>query len=352
VNRILIVRTSALGDIVHALPAVTALREAYPSARLDWVVDARHAELVELVPIVNRRIVIGGSTDEEGRARAGLSARLSDLRATVRELQAQRYDIAIDLQGLLRSAMIARWSGASRVVGFHRSRLREPIASLFYKETFNPSSAPGAHVVFKNLGLVEALGVAANRVEFPLERRDSAAVRQTLERVRVGGGRFAVINPGAGWPNKRWPPERLGALARSMLEVHGLPSVVLWGPGEDMMAGTVVSASGGAAYLAPPTSLSDLVTLASKATLFVAGDTGPLHVAVALGTPVVGIYGPTSPARTGPWQSSDITVSRHPQCRCANLRACRVRQWCLGDVSVEEVARAVTARLASAGTRA
>jgi ADP-heptose:LPS heptosyltransferase len=94
------------------------------------------------------------------------------------------------------------------------------------------------------------------------------------------------------------------------------------------------------------------VTLASKATLFVAGDTGPLHVAVALGTPVVGIYGPTSPARTGPWQSSDITVSRHPQCRCANLRACRVRQWCLGDVSVEEVARAVTARLASAGTRA
>jgi lipopolysaccharide heptosyltransferase I len=352
VNRILIVRTSSLGDIVHGLPAVAALRHAYPSSRIDWVVDARHAALLELVPIVNRRIVIGGTTLAEG-GRAGLMSRLAGFRETLRELKSQHYDIAIDLQGLLRSAMIARWSGASRVVGFDRSRLREPIAHRFYKETFNPASPPGAHVVFKNLGLVAALGVPATDVEFPLERRDSATVRAVLEGVHArGGGRFVLVNPGAGWPNKRWPPERFGALARVLRDGRGMRSVVLWGPGEEPLARAVAGASAGAADVAPATSLSDLVALASKAALFIAGDTGPLHVAAAVGTPVVGIYGPTNPARTGSWRASDVMVSRHPRCRCVNLRACRVDEWCLGDIDVSEVARAAGSRLEAAGTDA
>lgn len=343
-NRILIVRTSSLGDIVHALPAVAALRGAYPSSRIDWIVDVQHAELLDLVPIVDRRILIGQPVSE-GR-RVGLSRRLREFRTALRELKGERYDVAIDLQGLVRSAMIARWSGASRVVGFDRSRLREPIASFFYTETFNPDSPPGAHVVFKNLGLVAALGAKAAAVEFPLERRGSAAVRTVLDGVRARGSeRFAILNPGAAWPNKRWPADRFGALSRVIRERHGLTSVVLWGPGEEPLARAVAAASNDAADVAPPTSISDLVTLASSASLFVAGDTGPLHVAAALGTPVVGIYGPTNPARTGPWRSADITVSRHSRCQCANQRACRVREWCLGGIGVDEVARAVAARL-------
>jgi lipopolysaccharide heptosyltransferase I len=328
-NRILIVRLGSLGDIVHALPAAAALRRAAPQARIDWLVDAQHRELLDLVPVIDEAIVL-----RERTLRGWLEV--------TRILRARGYDVAIDLQGLLKSAVLARASGARRVLGFSIWHLRERSARPFYSETAATDEAQ--HVVRKNLALVAALGVPADRLEFPLAARESAVLADV--RRAAGGAALALINPGAAWPNKRWPPERFGALAAILRTRFGLMPFVLWGPGEDALARTVVEASSGAAAIAPPTAISDLVELARAASLMVSGDTGPIHIAAAVATPIVGLYGPTSPERNGPWSPADLSLSRFEHCHCHHRRRCTARVWCLDDITVADVAAAVERRLA------
>jgi lipopolysaccharide heptosyltransferase I len=158
-------------------------------------------------------------------------------------------------------------------------------------------------------------------------------------------GRFALLNPGAAWPNKRWPSERFGELATFLRDVRALTSFVLWGPGEQDLADAVVRASSGAARAAPATRINDLVQLSREAALMVSGDTGPLHIAAAMGTPVVGLFGPTDPDRNGPWRPYDEVVSRFGSCGCHYDRRCHQASWCLGDVTVAEVSAAVQQRL-------
>jgi len=164
------------------------------------------------------------------------------------------------------------------------------------------------------------------------------------------GDRFAVLNCGAAWPNKRWPPDRFGHLARWLRERHGLPSVALWGPGERPLAERVVQVSGQAALVAPPTSLTDLVAITARAALMVSGDTGPTHVAAALGTPVVALFGPTSAERNGPWVEADECLSRYSTCECHYQRECKFGdgsdRWCLGTIPEDDVRAAIDRRLA------
>jgi lipopolysaccharide heptosyltransferase I len=332
-NKILIVRLGSLGDIVHALPAAAALRAAFPRSRIDWVVDRRHKDLLDLVPAVDRRFVVGEQS----------------VLQSVKQLRQEHYDVAIDLQGLMKSAVLARGSGAARVVGFSAPHLREPLARFFYTEPHDPrANRSGHHVVDKNVGLIEAMGVAvpAGPPVFPLERPRSPAPDQVRSILGIGpADRFAVINPGAAWPNKRWPHDRFGSLARLIKERHNVRSVVLWGPGEESLAGAVQENSSGAARVAPATSIGDLVAVLGDAALVISGDTGPLHIAAAVGAPIVGIYGPTDPARNGPWADDDESVSRFEFCQCHHQRKCHARQWCLEDVSVDEVMRAVDRRM-------
>lgn len=175
-------------------------------------------------------------------------------------------------------------------------------------------------------------------MEFPLDIRKHKVAE---------AGPFAIINPGAAWPNKRWPPIYFGEIASELLKRHGLRSIVLWGPGEQQLAEDVVAASNGSAALSPQTTLADLVSLTKAATVMVSGDTGPLHIAAAVGTPLVGIYGPTSPERNGPWAEDDLTVSRFNICECRYRRKCRTARWCLLDISPREVMALIDRRLAS-----
>jgi len=161
------------------------------------------------------------------------------------------------------------------------------------------------------------------------------------------GNRYALVNPGAAWPNKRWPAARYGALAHAVEERHGLKTIVTWGPGEEPLAQEVVRESCGAALLSPKTSIADLLALIRGAALMISGDTGPTHVAAALGTPIVGIYGPTRPSRNGPWAADDITISRDAVCQCHHLRRCTRDRMCLLDVETAEVLNAVERRLAA-----
>jgi len=203
-------------------------------------------------------------------------------------------------------------------------------------------------VIRKNLRLLRVLGIDADTIEFPIADMGS---RASLILGQLVTGPYALINAGAAWPNKRWPPERFGELAAFLAEARGLTPVVLWGPGEDVLAQTIIDASSGRAVLAPPTRVRDLVALARGASLVVSGDTGPLHVATAVGTPTVSIFGPTNPERNGPWSAQDAVVSRFEQCGCHYERRCHRREWCLLDVAASELCAAVQRRLGSAEHR-
>jgi lipopolysaccharide heptosyltransferase I len=343
--RILVVRLSSLGDVVHTIPAVAALRHTFPDARIDWLVAERCRELVELVTVVDRVIPVGAS----GR---GLP-----LRELVRTLRGARYDLAVDFQGLLKSATLSKVAGARRVVGFERSQLRERWAAWLYTETI-PVGSP-THVVEKNLALAAGLGAPATPKRFPIAVRSSDVVGRTRDQLGIGAvGPFIAINPGAAWSSKCWEPERFGELAARLCRERGLRSAVVWGPGEEGRARAVTAASQDAAVLTEPTGVADLVALAREASLVIAGDTGPLHIAAAVGTPVVGLYGPSDPSRNGPWAVADVVVSRFAECGCRRARAgshgvvvrrCQQPRQCLSDVTVDEVARAVTDRIGATG---
>jgi heptosyltransferase-1 len=325
---VLIVRLGALGDIVHTVPAVAALRRAHPDARIDWVVDARHAPFAELVLPVDRIIRL-----EKATVNAWV-----DL---VRRLRPYRYDVALDFQGLMKSAVLARASGAARVVGFSIWHLREKGARPFYSEVDSGEFMP--HVIDKNMSLLSTVGISSAGIEFPLARTASPAL-DVVQR-DSGGAPFALINPGAAWPNKRWPAARFGEVAAFVREVRGLQPFILWGPSEEALAREVVAASGNAARLAPATTMADLLELSRRASVMVSGDTGPLHIAGAAGTPLVAIFGATDPGRNGPWSKDDIVVSRFGTCGCHYQRQCRQAAWCLEDVTVAEVTAAIQHRL-------
>jgi heptosyltransferase I len=335
---ILVVRLGALGDVVHTIPAVAALRAAKPDARIDWLIEAKHRPILDLVPAVDRVIAL------EGRS---IGAWVD----AIRRLRETAYDIALDFQGLMKSAVLARASGARRVAGFSIWHLREKSARPFYSETNHQSSDDAGtgtvHVIQKNLHLLEVLGIHTNRIEFPLARVPSPALEEI--RQRFGAAQFALVNPGAAWPNKRWPPRRFAEIAVFLREVRGLPSIVLWGPGEQPLAQSIVEAAGGAAYLGPATKIADLVEVSRAAALIVSGDTGPLHIAAAVGTPTVALYGPTDPERNGPWDPNDVTISKFEACDCHYQRACRRGDWCLERVGVAEVTASIQQRMASSG---
>ena len=222
IPRFLIVRLGSLGDLVHALPLAAALRDAWLDATIDWVVERRHRALLDLVPVVSRVIAF------DSRALFGPGGWL----AMRRQLRAARYDVALDAQGLLKSGLVARLAGARRVVGFAREELREWPAAMFYSETVQPP--PGVHVIRKNLELLRAVGLEPDVApRFPLTMpAASPTVREA-----IAAGPYAVLNPGGGWPNKRWPADRFGRLARRLRERRGWRSLVLWGPGDEAQIG-------------------------------------------------------------------------------------------------------------------
>jgi heptosyltransferase I len=337
VNSFLIVRLGSLGDVVHAIPVAAALRAEFPHARIDWTIDPRYMGLLELVTVVDRRIGLDPRDVFRGTG--------TRFFRTFGEMRGARYDAVIDLQGLVKSALLARAARGLRTIGFPRKHLREPLARLFYTDAPDPGAA--THVIYKNLSLLDPLGVKDRSVRFPLAVPASPTVDAVVRRFAPEG--FALLNPGAAWPNKRWPPACFGAVAAAIRQAHGLRSLVLWGPGEQGLAHEVEAASAGAAQAAPPTTIKELVGLARAARLMISGDTGPLHVAGAVGTPIIALFGPTQPERNGPWGLHDVTISRVDRCVCLYERRCKRAMPCIIDIGVDEVLEGVDRRMAVRG---
>ena len=331
--RVLLVRLSAIGDVVHTLPAAAALARA--GHEVGWLVEPAARSLVEGSPAVARVHVAPPARRFSARAAA----------ATRAGLRAARYEVALDLQGLWKSAAWARLSGATRVAGFGRRFRREPASALLLHERLDLPEGL-AHVIDKNLTLLRAVGVSAVGTRaFPLPPLEQAEARVAGALDELGPGPFALLNPGGGWPGKLWPAASFGRLAERLAAAQGVASLVAWGPGEERLAEQVVAASGGAARRCFPTTLLELAALARRARVTVAADTGPLHLACAVGAPVVALFGPTDPARNGPFAPADVVVWRLPACAPCHRRACPVHAGVMAELPVDEVAEAVSERL-------
>jgi heptosyltransferase I len=338
ISRLLVVRLGSMGDVLHTLPAATALRAAFPEAMLSWVIEERWAELLCALPfprsgprsperpLVDKIHVVDTfrwrssvfSTETWEQVAAGLS-----------ELRAPRYDVAVDFQGAIRSALVARWSEALTIYG--SARPRETPASVFYTR---PVITDGTHVVEKNLALAEAVAGRPLPVLTPtLPVDQSAEARIETWLARRGIRKFVLLNPGAGWGAKQWPAERYGELARNLAD-EGAKSLVNVGPGEQSRAQAVEEASGGAAESCPGT-IGELIALTRRAQLFIGGDTGPMHLAAALEVPVVAIFGPTDPARNGPFGTGNI-VLRSPASVTSHARRAAADEGML-QITVKDV---------------
>ena len=319
--KILIARLGALGDILHALPAVTAIRAALPEATLGWLVEERWTELLTArgpkvdpeslsakKPVVN---FIHTVDTRIWRRRAFRPTTWAEMHGARRRVVNLKYDVVLDFQGAVKSAVLARWSGAKTVAGF--ADPREPAARFLYSARY---PRHGEHVIEQNFSLAaqalkEYLSNREFRLTAPLLPCDPEAEEWAKEEIAHRGlASFALLNPGAGWSGKQWPPERYGAVARALAK-HNLRSLVNSAPGEEELARKVIEASDGVASEVR-CSVGELIALTRRARLFVGGDTGPLHLAAALDVPTVALFGPTDPARTGPFSSKGMTL-RHPE---------------------------------------
>ena len=311
IHRLLVVRLGSMGDVIHTLPAVTALRRSFPDAIIGWVIEERWAELLCTLstprsgprsaqrPLVDK---IHTVNTKAWRSSPFSNQTWEQMAAGFSELRAGRYEIAADFQGAARSALIGRWSGAPIIYGV--AQPRENVASMFYTRQV---LARGTHIVEQNLSLAEAIArhsLEIPSVEFPYDETAERECERSLMDEDIG--KFVLLNPGAGWGAKKWPAERYGYVAKQLAE-DGFKTLINCGPGEKNLAQAVEADSGGAAEEIA-CSLTQLIAITRRAALFIGGDTGPMHLAAALRIPVVGIFGPTDPARNGPFGTRSIVL--------------------------------------------
>jgi len=343
--RVLVVRLSAMGDIIHAMPAVTGLRREFPDMELDWAIEERWASLLSASqaadprspeqPLVN---VVHRVQMRRWRKSPLSSSTVTELTALRARLRANDYDYVIDLQGAIRSALLARATGAQVIAG--AAQPREAPARWFYNVK---AHTPARHVVDQAAETVSAAIGRAIAPEQPLFPTSSEAESWVDHLLADVSPRFALINPGAGWGAKCWPAERYLALARTLGQ-HGIESLVNAGPGELELAKSVCKGKDNEAIARViECSILQLIALTRRAALCVGGDTGPVHLASALGIPVLAIFGPTDPARNGPY-GGKFVVLRSPESKRDHTRH-REPEAGLLNITIEQVTQAALSLL-------
>lgn len=306
-GRILVVRLSAMGDIIHTLPAVASLKNSYPGSHLTWVVEPRWLPLLEANPYVDRVVVLRRQS-------------LSGFLESWRDLCAARYDFAVDFQGLTKSALVASAARPDRIFGFHQKQVRERVAALFYS---NKSLSHAAHVVDKNLELAAAAGGARTLLAFPLPPGSPEG--------ELPPGDYVLSSPLAGWGSKQWPLAHYGKLASRLKSELGIPLVLNGPPGARF--------DGAAAAVAHYSGLPGLIHATRRAAAVLGVDSGPLHLAAALGKPGIAIFGPTDPARNGPYGDS-LKVMRSSAAATTYRRGASIDQS-MQQISPDEVFEAL-----------
>ena len=339
---ILIVKLGSIGDIVHTLPALAAIRHELPHARVVWAAERRSAEILRDHPMIDELIEI----DTRGlRNLRRIEDSLPAAASQIRQLRKFKFDVALDFQGLMKSGLVAKLSGAKERWGFSGKDLREPASRVFL--TNIARVVEGCHIIQKNLELVRkslSIPVPTADFEFPIKTgpADKAEANQIAS---AAGPRFLILNPAGGWVTKLWPPENFAHLADALWNRMGIRAVVVTGPNEGEVAAAVRRASNSGSIIFSQPSLKGFYELARLASLYVGGDTGPTHIAVAAGTPVVGLFGPTEWWRNGSPNPEDICVERLDiECR-VNCHRRKCSNWICMNSDVDTVYNACERRL-------
>jgi lipopolysaccharide heptosyltransferase I len=335
-RRILLIKPSSLGDIVHALPTLAALRQRFPQAHIAWLVKRQWAALLERAEGLDRVWPVG----------PGLAGWLSE----IPRLRAERFDLAVDLQGLLRSGLMGRLAGCPERIGFANGREGSPV--FYTRRVAVPASE--MHAVDRYLLAADALGAArpaTPQFRFAIPAADRAMVADALGRAGVkAGSPWIAMNVSARWPTKRWPAASFAAVADRLRTDGAGPVVLIGGPDDRADARAVASQARPAAIadLTGQTPLGLLPALLQSASVLLTNDSGPMHVAAAVGTPVVALFGPTSEVRTGPYGEPHLVLTHRIPCspcfsrRCANA----IERECLTGIAPAQAVEAVRAMLA------
>jgi heptosyltransferase-1 len=343
---ILIVKLSAIGDVLHTLPAVNALRVHYPEARITWVVEESAAALVEGHPALDRVLV--------SRRKRWVKALLSrdrcrealrEIRGFIRALRDTRYDLVIDFQQLLKSGVIVALARGRVKAGFGPGMQHMEMSYLFLNRRI-PRVSMEHHALLRNLMLIGALGVPTSEVAYrlPVDGADRKEVERILKREGIAQRRRLVaVNPVAQWETKLWPNRRFAALADRLAREYGADIVFTGGPDDRPIVADIVSRMAMPAVdLAGQTTLRTLAALFQRARLVISTDTGPMHLAAAVGTPVVAVFGPTAPWRTGPFGPGHTVVRLGPPCSPCFKRTCpRGDHLCMAGLGLDAVLKEV-----------
>ena len=330
-QRILIIKPSAIGDIVHSLPVLNLIRRKWPEAQVSWLVSSACAGLLEGHPQIDEVIVF--DRRRFGKGWRKLSA-ATGLFGFTRALRRRQFDLVIDLQGLFRSGWLAAKTRAKVRVGPAEAR---ELGWIFYTHRI-PTGFPEGQAVDRYLKIAEAIGLGRSPVEFKFPTNDDD--RHFVANLLPAGIRYAVFLPGTNWETKRWPTEHFAACVGPLRERFGLETVIAGGAGDAPLAAQIP----GARDLTGKTNLRQLVALLERADLVIANDTGPMHIAAALGRPMVSIYGPTSPDRTGPYGRLDTVVQLDVECspcfgrHCSHMKPAWARAEAVGGAQSPECA--------------
>lgn len=345
--KILIIKLSSIGDVIHTLPAFSAIRQSFPNAEIVWVVEKGSAEILRNNPLISKLIEID---TKSLRQKDSFGKNFSLARESLRQLRSVKFDVALDFQGLLKSAMIAKLSGAVRRCGFSKESLREPASRFLLTETF--STEAKTNIIRKNLSLVEKalkIPVPEKDFEFPIFTDEKHRL-EAREIIKLAGTDFIILNPATSWVTKLWSAEKYGQLADKLWKEFGLVSIVTTAPNEKNLANKVLNTSKSGKIILSTPSLKGFYELAQKAQAYVGGDTGPMFLAIAAKTPIIGIFGPTEWWRNGSPNKADIGVGRTDiDCRInCHRRTCS--KWICMDIEVETVFKAVQRRLSPQST--
>jgi lipopolysaccharide heptosyltransferase I len=348
-ERILIVKLSSIGDVVHALPVLRTIRHNLPDSYIAWIVEEKAREMLEGNKDIDKIITINTKRWRKGMSLRALNLSKGEAISTlfreildvINTIRKERFDTAIDLQGLIKSGVISYLSGAKTRIGFDSDNCREFLNILFTNKKVSISDED-RHVIDKNLSLLKPFGFKEIKREFFINTslKDDKYINDFLLKNRINGKPIIAVNLGAGWKTKEWGIKNYAELCNRIISEVGANIILTWGPGEEDMVKEAADSMAYKPFIAPPTTLKQLVALLRRCSLFIGGDTGPLHMAAALKIPTVAIYGPSDPLRNGPYGDNHFIIHKKIECSGCYKRTCDTIK-CLKMISVDEVFSAV-----------
>ncbi|OGL41286.1 MAG: hypothetical protein A3C43_11315 [Candidatus Schekmanbacteria bacterium RIFCSPHIGHO2_02_FULL_38_11] len=339
-NNILIVKLGSIGDIIHTLPSLNAIKSVFPYAKISWVVEEKSKEILLGNKNIDKLYIVDTKRwRKEIRKPASFLPLIKEVKGFFKILRNENFDLALDFQGLIKSGIITFFSNAKFSIGFDKENCREPLNAIFTKIKVAPSKGDN-HMVNKNLSLLKKLGIRVNGSEFRLIYPD-LEIQKLADKIfleyNLDQRKFTVgIYPGGGWVTKRWEIDKFAMLFDLLKEKFDPQVLLISGKGEEFLVEEINRKTGNKALVICGTTLKELTALLSRIDLFIGGDTGPLHMASAMGIPTVAIFGPSDPEKNGPYGNWNRIVQKDLECKNCYKRTCdSVR--CMKEVQVKEV---------------